>query len=156
MLTLIPNMDFVFPIESHIDHIAVVVSSQVSSFPVHRQVRTSLWSWPVPTCCWAVGSYRTLFQPSVVQKYWCASWRSVHRLPYLHYAWLRKTKVSECLGSVCGGVSDPMCRSLWGCKVTLIKYRTGRKICIPVTVFCFFKASDAPLFDHRTNMFTVL
>lgn len=62
-----------------------------------------LWSWPVPTCCWEVRSCRKLFQLSVMLKCWCASWRSALRHHYRHYAWLRKTKVSECQSTLCDG-----------------------------------------------------
>lgn len=60
------------------------------------QARTPSWSWPVPTCCWASRSCRELVQPSVVQKFWCASWRSARRRPCGRYAWRRKTKVCGC------------------------------------------------------------
>lgn len=85
------------------------------SFGVHGQVKMLLWSWLVPTCCWTARSCRKFFQPSVTQKWWCASWRSVPRHHCRHYAWLRRTEVSECLSTVCDSVF--ICRSSWSRKV---------------------------------------
>lgn len=121
---LIPTFDITYPQFNRnyeLDSFAVMVQwlwrlhTSLFSFGVHGQVRMPLWSWLEPTCCWAVRSCRKLFQLSVTQKCWCASWRSVPRHPCRHYAWPRRTEVSECLSAVCDSVST--CRSSWSQKV---------------------------------------
>lgn len=89
-----------------------------------------LWSWPVPTCCWEVRSWRELFQLSVMLKCWCASWRSALRHHYRHYAWLRKTKVSECQITLCDGTyGGKWWHTVYSGKVTL-RYNSVSSVCV--------------------------